>query len=90
MNSDQALDLMARLLQVTMAIAGPILCSSLMAGVLVGIVQAATQINEASISFVFKVIVVLGVLLSIGPALAGEAVGYARESFESIQHVVAR
>ncbi len=90
MTPDQALDLIARLLQVTVFIAGPVLLASLLAGVLVGIVQAATQINEASVSFVVKASVVLGVLVAIGPSLAAHAVGYARESFESMQHLVVR
>ncbi len=90
MTTDQALDLIARLLQATLFIAGPLLLAALMAGVLVGIIQAATQINEASISFVVKATVVLAVLVAIGPALAGHAVEYARGSFESLQHVVVR
>jgi flagellar biosynthetic protein FliQ len=88
--TDQALDLIARLLEATLFIAGPLLMAALMAGVLVGIIQAATQINEASISFVVKASVVLAVLVAIGPALAGRAVEYARDSFESLQHVVVR
>jgi flagellar biosynthesis protein FliQ len=90
MTTDQALDLIARLLQVTFFVAGPVLLASLLAGVLVGIVQAATQINEASVSFVVKVSVVLGVLVVIGPALAEHAVAYAHESLDSLQHVVVR
>jgi flagellar biosynthetic protein FliQ len=88
MTSDQALELFSTLLQVTMFVAGPILLASLLAGVFVGIMQAATQINEASVSFVIKVAVVMGVLAAIGPALASRAVGYTRDNLQSVEHVV--
>jgi flagellar biosynthetic protein FliQ len=88
MSSDQALELFANLLRTTMFVCAPLLLASLIAGVLVGIMQAATQINEASISFVAKVTAIMVVLVTIGPALASYAVGYARNSFQAVQHVV--
>jgi flagellar biosynthetic protein FliQ len=88
MNSDQALEILTNLLQVTIFVAGPLLVASLVAGIVVGIVQAATQINEASISFVVKAGVVLGMLVAVGPTLASRAVEYARDNLESLAHVV--
>ncbi|MGA3122779.1 MAG: flagellar biosynthetic protein FliQ [Polyangiaceae bacterium] len=88
MNADQALELLTTLLEVTIFAAGPLLFASLAAGVLVGIVQAATQINEASVSFVVKAAVVLGVLVTLGPALASRVVEYAHGNLESIAHIV--
>jgi flagellar biosynthesis protein FliQ len=88
MNTDQALELFAHLLGVAMFVAGPVLLASLCAGLLVGILQAATQINEASISFVAKVTSVVAVLVTLGPMLATHAVDYARHSFSAIEHVV--
>jgi flagellar biosynthetic protein FliQ len=87
-NADQALELMKRLIETTMFVAGPVLMASLTAGILVGIVQAATQINEASVSFVVKVIAVLAVVLVVGPALAANVIGYTKHSIGSIEHVV--
>ncbi len=88
MTSAQALELFARLLQTTIFVAGPVLLTSLLAGLMVGIVQAATQINESSISFVIKVTSVVGVLVGLGPTLVSYAVDYARGSFLAIEHVV--
>ena len=88
MNADQALELMKNLLAVTMMVAGPVLGASLFAGVVIGIIQAATQINEASISFVGKVLAVVAVGLLIGPALASQVVSYTKNSITSIEHVV--
>ncbi len=88
MNTDQALELMKHLLEVTMMVAGPVLGASLIAGVIIGIIQAATQINEASISFVGKVLAVVAVGLIVGPALAAQVVSYTKNSLTQIEHVV--
>ncbi len=88
MNADQALELMKHLLEVTMMVAGPVLGASLVAGVLIGIIQAATQINEASISFVGKVMAVVAIGLLVGPALASQVVSYTKHSLSSIEHVI--
>lgn len=88
MNADQATVLIGNLLQTVLFIAGPILVASLIAGVLVGIIQTATQINEASVSYVVKVIAVGAVLVVLGPRLAQQAIGYARGNFKAIATVV--
>lgn len=88
MNADQATVLIANLLQTTLMVAGPILLASLLAGVLVGIVQTATQINEASVSYVVKVVAVGAVLIVLGPRLAQQAIGYTRANFKAVATVV--
>lgn len=88
MNSAQALELISHLLEVTMFVAGPVLLASLLAGLSVGVMQAAMQINEASVSFIVKVVSVVGVLVALGPRLVSYAVDYTRGSFAAIEHVV--
>jgi flagellar biosynthesis protein FliQ len=88
MNADQALELALALIQVTAFVAGPVLLASLIAGVTIGIVQAATQVNEASISFVAKAGAIVLVLVTLGPLLASHALSYTRASLVSIEHVV--
>jgi flagellar biosynthetic protein FliQ len=87
-SSDHALELALALIQVTGFIAGPVLFASLLAGVGIGIVQAATQINEASISFITKAGAIVIVLVVLGPMLASHALSYTRASLLSIEHVV--
>ena len=67
---------------------GPVLLASLMAGVAIGVVQAATQVNEASISFIAKAGAIVLVLVTLGPMLASHALSYTRASLLSIEHVV--
>jgi flagellar biosynthetic protein FliQ len=88
MSSAQAIELFGSLMRVTMCVAGPVLLGSLFAGLLVGILQAATQINEASVSFIAKVTSVAAVLVGLGPTLVTYAVDYTRSTLAAIEHVV--
>ena len=88
MNDDHALELITGALKVAAAVGGPLLLASLVVGIVVGVLQAATQVNEASVTYVVKACAVLAVLLALGHVLASEMVGYTRESFQSIGHVV--
>ncbi len=88
MNPDQAVSLIAGLLRTTFLVAGPPLFVALVAGILVGVAQTATQINEGSISFLVKVLAVVGVGIALGSQLATYVLDYTRESFEAISQVV--
>lgn len=88
MTTETALALMVGLIMTAVRAAGPMLLASLVAGLVVGVMQAATQLNEASVSFVVKVASVLAVLLLTGPAIAGLIVEYTRNCLLAIEHVV--
>ncbi|HSY20921.1 MAG TPA: flagellar biosynthetic protein FliQ [Polyangiaceae bacterium] len=88
MNPSQAVVIISDLLRTTLFVAGPLLIVALVAGVVVGIIQTATQVNEASISFLVKVTAVLGVSLAIGSHLATYLLDYTRANFEAIAQVV--
>jgi flagellar biosynthesis protein FliQ len=88
MNGDQALGLVLDALRAALWVAGPVLVIALLAGIVVGMAQTVLQLNEASISFVVKVIAVVGVLLVLGPFLAQKLVDYTKHSLGSIEHVV--
>jgi flagellar biosynthetic protein FliQ len=87
-NPDQAISLVQGLFRTTLFVTGPLLACALLAGVVVGIVQTATQVNEASISFLVKVCAILAVLVVLGPQLGSYVVSYTRASFEEIAQVV--
>jgi flagellar biosynthesis protein FliQ len=65
----------------------PILIPVLVVGLLVGVVQAATSINEATLSFVPKLIVVAVVLALFGAAIMGVMVDFTREMFARIPEI---
>lgn len=88
MTTDQAVALVVGLIRTTLFVAGPLLGVALAAGIVVGIVQTATQVNEASISFLVKAAAVVAVGLAIGSQLATQVLDYTRASFDAIGEVV--
>ncbi|MBM4357981.1 MAG: flagellar biosynthetic protein FliQ [Deltaproteobacteria bacterium] len=88
MTIDQALALITELLKTTILVGGPVLAAALVGGVLIGIVQTATQINEASVAYVVKAGCVILMLLVTGTSLASRTVQYTRETFMRIADVV--
>ena len=88
MTTESALALMVGLIMTAVRVAGPLLLASLVAGLVVGVMQAATQLNESSVSFVVKVASVLAVLVLTGPAITALDVEYTRNSLLAIEHVV--
>lgn len=69
MNSDSVITLGNEALLVTVAIAAPLLLSALAVGLLVGLFQAATQINEVTLSFIPKLLALVAALYLAGPWL---------------------
>ncbi len=65
----------------------PILIPVLVVGLLVGVVQAATSINEATLSFVPKLVVVAIILALFGGAIMGVMVDFTREMFMRIPEI---
>ena len=75
-------------IQVTVLVAAPLLLSALAVGLLVSIFQAATQINEMTLSFIPKLLVMFVVLVVAGPWMIQIMVDYMRRLFESIPGLV--
>ena len=67
MTPDTVVALVRQALEVAMLAAGQLLLASLAMGLLVSIFQAATQINEMTLSFIPKLIVMFVVLVVTGP-----------------------
>jgi flagellar biosynthesis protein FliQ len=87
-NPDEAISLVATFFRTALLVTTPVLAAALVAGVIVGVLQTATQVNEASISFLVKVCAVLAVGIVLGPQLSSYLLHYTRESFEAIAQVV--
>jgi len=75
-------------LEMTMMLAAPLLLVALAVGLLVGIFQAATQINEMTLSFIPKVMGMAAALMIAGPWMLKELVAYTRQLLESIPALV--
>lgn len=75
-------------LWVTMLIAAPLLMSALGVGLLVGMFQAATQINEMTLSFIPKLLVLVLALVTAGPWMLNIIVNYTRQLMEQIPTLI--
>jgi flagellar biosynthesis protein FliQ len=77
-----------RALEITMLLSAPLLLAALVIGLLVGVFQAATQINEMTLSFIPKLIGMAATLVIAGPWMLKVLIGYTRELFESIPSLI--
>jgi len=75
-------------LWVTMMIASPMLLSALAVGLMVGMIQAATQINEMTLSFIPKLLVLVMSLVVAGPWMLSVIVNYTRQLMEQIPSLI--
>ena len=69
-------------------VAAPVLLTVLVIGLVVSIFQAATQINEATLSFVPKVVGAVAVLAIAGPWMLSTLVTYLQQALQSIPGAV--
>ncbi|MBV8124342.1 MAG: flagellar biosynthesis protein FliQ [Paucibacter sp.] len=75
-------------MEVTLMIAAPMLLVALIIGLIVSIFQAATQINEATLSFIPKLVGVFVALVVAGPWMLSVMLDYMREIFGGIPGLV--
>lgn len=88
MSPETVMSLGSRALEITLMLAAPMLLVALVTGLIVGAFQAATQINEMTLSFIPKLIAISVALMVAGPWMLKVLVGYTRELFESIPQLI--
>jgi flagellar biosynthetic protein FliQ len=88
MNPDTALSVGEHALYVMMLLAAPLLLSALAAGLLIGMFQAATQINEMTLSFIPKLIVLAVALLVAGPWMLRTLIDFTKGLFHHIPGLI--
>lgn len=81
MDNSQVMDVMHSAILVVVKLAGPLLILSMAVGVLIAILQAATQIHEQTLSFVPKLILIGVILLLFGGTMLEIMQDYTREIF---------
>ena len=88
MDADSVISIGRQAMEVTILLAAPILLVSLAVGLLIAMFQAATQINEMTLSFVPKLIAVAAVLMGAGPWLLRQIVGFTQKLIENIPYII--
>jgi flagellar biosynthetic protein FliQ len=88
MTPESVLTLGQQALQLALLLAAPLLLASLAVGLLVGVFQAATQINEMTLSFIPKLLAMAVTLALAGPWMLQMLTEFTRQLIENIPAVV--
>jgi flagellar biosynthetic protein FliQ len=88
MSPETVMTIGQRALEMTLMLAAPMLLVGLAIGILIGIFQAATQINEMTLSFIPKLLGIATTLVLIGPWMLKQFIGYTRMLIESIPGLI--
>lgn len=87
MNDQTVIDIGTRAVWVAIQVSAPVLISALFIGILVSIFQAATQINEQTLSFVPKVLMITVAMVVCGPWILQVMLGFTIDLFNGIPGV---
>jgi flagellar biosynthetic protein FliQ len=82
------IDIGRQAIEVLLLVSAPLFIAALVTGLLVSIFQAATQINEATLSFVPKLIMIFVTLVLAGPWMISVMTDYIRRLFEAIPSLI--
>ncbi|HZT04195.1 MAG TPA: flagellar biosynthesis protein FliQ [Steroidobacteraceae bacterium] len=88
MTPDTIMTIGSRALEIALALAAPLLLAALVTGVVIGAFQAATSINEMTLSFIPKLLAIALTLAVAGPWMLKTLVGYTRELIVSIPGLI--
>ncbi|MEO6699194.1 MAG: flagellar biosynthesis protein FliQ [Paraperlucidibaca sp.] len=88
MTPDTVIEIGRQAIIVTILLAAPLLLAALAAGLIIGMFQAATQIQDMTLSFIPKLIVLIVVLGLTGPWMLRMLVDYTRELIQMIPDLV--
>lgn len=84
MTPETALEISRQAILMVLTVAGPFLAASMLVGLAVSLVQAATQVHEATLSFVPKILAIFAMLLGLGGFMIQELVEFTARLFAMI------
>jgi flagellar biosynthetic protein FliQ len=84
MTPDNVIAIGQQALLVTVYISAPMLISALVVGLLVGMIQAATQVNEMTLSFIPKLLILVAALYLTGPWIMATMIDYTRSLVQEV------
>jgi flagellar biosynthetic protein FliQ len=88
MTPEVVVTMMRQALEVMLLVSAPMLLAALVTGLIVSVFQAATQINELTLSFLPKLVVMFLVLVLAGPWMLEILTDYITRLFQSIPHII--
>ncbi|WP_265553869.1 flagellar biosynthesis protein FliQ [Serratia grimesii] len=75
-------------MKVALALAAPMLLAALVSGLVVSLLQAATQINEMTLSFIPKILAVVATIVIAGPWMLNLLLDYMRTLFTNLPNLI--
>jgi flagellar biosynthetic protein FliQ len=88
MTPENVMDLAHKTLLVTSLISAPLLLIALITGLLIGMLQAATQINESTLSFIPKLLMLVLTLFVAGPWILRMLIDFTHDLYASIPAMI--
>ncbi len=88
MTPSTVIDIGRQAVEITLLISAPLFIAALVTGLLISIFQAATQINESTLSFVPKLVIIFITLIVGGPWMITIMTDYMRRLFEAIPTLI--
>mgnify|MGYP001583993632 CR=1 FL=1 len=88
MSPESVMTLSQQALEITIMVSAPLLLAALATGLLVSIFQAATQINEMTLSFIPKLLAMFVVMIVAGPWMLGVMMEYMQRLYANIPWMV--
>lgn len=88
MGNEVVIEITNSAMKISLMLAAPMLLGALFVGVLVSLFQAVTQINEQTLSFIPKILVIVGALVFFSPWMLDTMTEYTRETFLRIPEMV--
>ncbi len=84
MTPESVMSIGRQAVEIAILVSAPLLLAALATGLLVGIVQAATQINEMTLSFIPKLLAMFVMMIVAGPWMLGVMLGYMQRLYAGI------
>jgi flagellar biosynthetic protein FliQ len=88
MTPENVMDLAHKTLMVTSLVSAPLLLIALITGLVIGMLQAATQINESTLSFIPKLLMLVLTLFVAGPWILRVLIDFTHELYASIPAMI--
>ena len=88
MTPENIIDLFRTTMLTVIVFISVIIIPGLIIGLIISIFQAATQINEQTLSFIPRLIATIGSLIVFGPWILGQMLDFAREMIENVSNYI--
>ncbi|MTC60332.1 flagellar biosynthesis protein FliQ [Providencia rustigianii] len=88
MTSESVMAMGTEAMKIALMLAAPLLLAALAAGLIISLLQAATQVNEMTLSFIPKILSVISTIIIAGPWMLNLLTDYMRQLFSNLPFII--